>query len=91
MGLKMKRYEQFGKVIRRMREMNKMTQVGLAEKIGASGQEVSNSERGMAALPKPKLQRLIKVLHVSEKERRRIINALANDAAKFERERFRDI
>lgn len=84
----MKKFEHFGKTIRRMRETSGLSQAELGKKIGSLGQEISNCERGIAALPKPKLAKLIKALDLNEKDCRRMIDALASDAAKYTRQDF---
>lgn len=85
----MKKFEQFGKVIRDIRKAHDMTQAQACELIGGiHSQFWSNAERGLCALPKERLMILKKKLKLDEKDCRRMIDALASDAAKYTRQDF---
>lgn len=53
-----------GRLIKKARKLLAYTQVQLGDKVGMSGQHISNLERGVALPPKKKLRSLASALEV---------------------------
>ena len=70
-------HENLSALIYDWRELNKMSQAELAEKLGyGSSQFISNIERGLCGFPISKLKKLCKILKIDE---RMMLEALVAD------------
>jgi len=54
-----------GSNLRRMRELNKMTQLELGKELGVTAQSIARSEKGVDRVAADKLKQLADIFHVS--------------------------
>lgn len=82
-----KKFQEVGIVIRQLRIKAGLTQKAVGDSVGLHSQYVSNVERGQCMLPKPALEKFIKTIKVTKKDRDQIFSALVSDElAKMKKE-----
>lgn len=74
-----KRYQSFGAAFKTFRNSTGHTQQSLADLMGIHAQFISNCERGMCALPKEPMRKLVKKLRVSPADRGYLLEAYVED------------
>lgn len=76
------KFENTGKVMRKLRDQAGLTQAQLANKLGLHSQYVSNAERSACFYPKAKMNKLIKALKIQAADKMEIAKALETDFRK---------